>query len=202
MSYSFSIPGDDRAHDQFTRNSGGRTAFPTFYIEAVEDRPASEAEGRPIFKDVEYVRIMIAGDQKTEVVKKVTDAVRNQYGNEYRHWQATKQQSVTGTPIEQWPAAGASFVKTCKVLNVNTVEALADLPDAALQRIGMGSRDMQARARAFLLAAKDNAATEKLAAENNRLVDEIELLKRQIADMGARFAEMQQSEGGASRKSR
>jgi cell division protein FtsB len=56
---------------------------------------------------------------------------------------------------------------------------------------------MQARARAFLLAAKDNAVTEKLAAENNRLTDEIDLLKKQIADMGAKFAEMHGEAGGA-----
>jgi hypothetical protein len=188
--YNVSIPGADYA-PQFSSNSGGRTAFPTFYVEAVENRSKSELEGRPVFDEVEYVRIMIAGDQKTEVVKKVTDAVRNQYRGEYQYWKQTQQQAVTGTPIEQWPAASVSFVKTAKVLNVNTVEQLADLGDAALQRLGMGARDMQARARAFLLAARDGAATEKLAAENNRMADEIELLKKQIAEMGAKFAELQ-----------
>jgi hypothetical protein len=197
MSHSFSIPGADFAPTQFTQNSGGRTAFPTFYVEAVENRSKSEAEGRPVFDEVEYVRIMIAGDQKTEIIKKVSDVVRNQYRNEYMHWKQTQQQAVSGTPIEQWPAASVSFVKTAKMLNITTVEALADLHDGALQRLGMGARDMQARARAFLLAAKDNAVTEKLAAENNRLTDEIDLLKKQIADMGAKFAEMHGEAGGA-----
>jgi hypothetical protein len=70
--HSFSIPGADySAPEQMTRNGGGRRTFPTFYVEAVENRAESEKEGRPIFRDVEYVKILIAGDQKTEVIKKV-----------------------------------------------------------------------------------------------------------------------------------
>lgn len=190
--HSFSIPGAEySAPDQITRNSGGRRTFPTFYVEAVESRAESEKEGRPIFKDVEYVKILIAGDQKTEVVKKVTDQVKNDYRQEYRQWKQTQQQSVVGTPIEQWPGASVSFVATCKVLNVFTVESLAQLDDGALQRLGMGARDMQARARAWLTAATDGAETARLAAENSRMAAELEMLKKQISDMGARFSELQ-----------
>jgi hypothetical protein len=199
--HSFSIPGAEySAPDQITRNSGGRRTFPTFYVEAVESRSESEKEGRPIFKDVEYVKILIAGDQKTEVVKKVSEQVKQDYRQEYLQWKATQQQSVVGTPIEQWPGASVSFVKTCKVLNVFTVEALAQLDDSALQRLGMGSRDMQARARAWLSAAKDGAETERLAAENNRLQDQIDSLQTQIKEMGARFSELQSD--SSPRKSR
>jgi hypothetical protein len=190
--YSFSIPGAEfSAPEQMTRNGGGRRTFPTFYVEAVEDRAESEKEGRPIFRDVERVKILIAGDQKTEVVKKVTDAVRQEFRQEYMHWKQTQQQSLVGTPIEQWPGASVSFVATCKVLNIFTVEALAQLDDNALQRLGMGSRDMQARAKAWLAAAKDSGETERLAAENNRLQDQINSLQTQIKEMGARFADLQ-----------
>lgn len=203
--YTFAIPGVDSAapatiQSMNRADARDRRTLPTFYVEAVEDKSASEKEGRPVFRDVEFVRIAIAGDSKTEVVHKVTDKIRNQFPQEYDHWKRTQQQAVVGTPLEQWPGASVSFVKTCKMMNVYTVEALADLTDAHLRNLGMDARTMQARAKAWLESARDNAATERLAAENSRLHDEVELLKQQIKDMGTRFQEMAQSD--APRKGR
>jgi hypothetical protein len=195
--HEFSIPGADMlsprndVHTMNRSSAGDRRTFPTFFVEAVELPTESAAEGRPIFRDVEMVKILIAGDSKTEVVRKVTDHMRREYRAEYEYWKRTQQQAVTGTPLEQWPGASASFIATCKRLNVFSVEALAQLDDGALQRLGMDSRTMQARAKAWLTAAKDGAETERLAAENNKMISEIETLREQIKEMGARFSELQ-----------
>jgi hypothetical protein len=193
----FSIPGADMLSprtDVHTMNraaAGDRKTFPTFFIEPVELPAESAAEGRPIYREVEMVKILIAGDSKTEVVRKVNDQMRREYRHEYAYWKQTQQQATSGTPLEQWPGASVSFIATCKRVNVFSVEALAGLGDGHLQSLGMDARTMQARAKAWLASAKDGAETERLAAENNKMASEIEALREQIKEMGARFAEMQ-----------
>jgi hypothetical protein len=195
--HEFSIPGTDvpsaysSVHTMNRANAGDRRTFPTFFIEAVELPGESAAQGRPIYREIEYVKILIAGDSKTEVVRKVSDQIRRDYRAEYDHWKRTQQQAVTGTPLEQWPGASASFIKTCKHVNVFSVEALADLGDSHLSNLGMDARNMQSRARAWLASAKDNAEAERLAAQNNALQDQVAMLQEQIKDMGARFSEIQ-----------
>lgn len=194
--FEFAIPGNDFTPQSAIRTmnradpNGGRT-IPVFYIDAVEDPIASAAEGRPIYRDQEFVKILIAGDGKTEIIHKATDKLKQKYREQYERWKATSQQTTTGTPLEQWPGASVSFIKTCKSMNVYSVEALASLGDGHLTNLGMGSRDMQARAKAWLAVAKDGAETERLAAENNRMQDQITALQSQIKDMGARFSELQ-----------
>lgn len=195
MSYSFSIPGaDSPLPSPLSMNridANARRTMPTFFVEAVELPAQSAAEGRPVFRDVEYVRILIPGDSKTEVIHKVSDKIRMEYRAEYEHWKRTQQQAVVGTPLEQWPGASASFIKTCKHFNVFSVESLAEMSDGLLGNLGMGAREMRERARAWLASAKDNAVAEKLAAENSQLQAQIDSLTQQIAAMGARFSEIQ-----------
>jgi hypothetical protein len=194
----FYIPGSDmptarnEVHTMNRVAPGDRRTFPTFSIEPVELPSESAAQGRPIYRDVEMVSIRIAGDSKTEVVRKVSDHMRrNEYRAEYEYWKRTQQQAVTGTPLEQWPGASVSFIKTCKNVNVFSVEALAELGDSHLSNLGMDARTMQARAKAWLASAKDNAEAERLAAQNNALQDQIAMLQEQIKEMGARFSEIQ-----------
>jgi hypothetical protein len=194
--FQFSVPGNDFApksaiHNMNRAEPGADRTIPVFYIDAVEDPVASASEGRPIYRDQEFVRILIAGDGKTEIIHKASDKLKQKYREQYQTWKATQQQTTIGTPLEQWPGASVSFIKTCKAMNVYSVEALASLGDAHLSNLGMGARDMQARARAWLAVAKDGAETERLAAENNRLQDQITNLQKQIQEMGARFSELQ-----------
>lgn len=195
--FEFAVPGNDfgaSASDLRNRNRaepGGNRTIPVFFIEAVEDTAASAREGRPIYQEKEFVKILVAGDAKTEVIHKVTDHFRRLYRDQYERWKETQKQTTVGTPLEQWPGAGVGFIKTCKAMNVFSVESLAALGDAHLANLGMGARDMQARAKAWLAAAKDGAETERLATENSHLHDMIKNLQAQIKEMGERFAEMQ-----------
>lgn len=202
--YEFSVPGVDAPVNAPVRSSAqasnrvdprDRRTSATFFIEAVENPTASAEQGRPIYRDVEMARILIHGDAKTEVVRKVTEPVRNEYRFEYDHWKRTQQQAVVGTPLEQWPGAGQSFIKACKHINVFSVEQFAGLPDNALREVGPDARTYQARAKAWLAAAQDGAETERLAAENARLQDQITALQGQLKEIGTKFDQMQAAEG-------
>lgn len=159
--------------------------YPFFSVEPVHMENLSEKEGRPIYHDVEMVRIVIAGDNKTEIVRKVKDDDRNRWPQEYAAFKRGEERALTGTPVEEWPAINRSQAMELKHLRILTVEMLAAVPDTALQGIGMGARELRAKAQAFLAASKDTAEAQRYAAENERLKDQMADMQRQIRELGA-----------------
>ena len=175
--------------------------IPMFYRRAVQDQPASEKEGRPIFREEDYVQIHIPGDKNTIIDRRVRAEDKQRWGAQWQAYQSNSQQPLEGTPLEQWPALSVSQVAELKALHVPTVEVLADLPEHGLQRIGMGARELQNKAKTFLAAAKGNAAAEKIAAENARLQEQLNLLQAQYATMSAKMEELGQGKTVKAKKS-
>ncbi len=160
------------------KNSG---VFPRFFVEAVEDKAASKEAGRPIFKDQEMVEVRIAGDKNNVPVFKVKDHHRERWPEAYARFQQGQEQVAEGTPLEQWAVMTRSKAEELKALGIMTVEALADLPDSAIHRIGMGARELMAQAVAFLANAEEGAQVGKLAAENVELKEQVKLLQSQFS---------------------
>ena len=75
-----------------------------------------------------------------------------------------------------------SVVAELKAMNVHTVEQLADMPDQLAQKI-MGSHSLRARAKVFLEAAAGEAVNSKMAMELEKRDSEIDLLKKQMAEL-------------------
>jgi hypothetical protein len=155
--------------------------IPRFYIDPREDVNASKEAGRPIYRDVELVEVRIAGDKNNIPVFKVTDVHRKRWPEHYAAFKRGEEMSPVGTPVEQWPILSRSKCMELKAAGVMTVEALAELPDSAIHRIGMDARKLIAQAKEFLEGAKDDARFSALAADNETLRAELELLKQQIS---------------------
>lgn len=159
--------------------------FPRFHIRAVENKLKSREAGRPIFEDREYVEILIAGDKSTVHCPPVNDEHRHRWPEQYRAFKAELETPLEGTPIEQWPAMSASQVAELKALHILTVEALAELPDNGVKNLGMGGRELVAKAKAYLDSAGSTALVQKQAEEIEKLKRDIERLSKQIVDLGA-----------------
>ncbi len=160
--------------------------LPMFYNKAIQDNIASEKEGRPIFREVPYIQIHIPGDKNTIIDRKVRPEDKARWPNQWQAFESNAQQPVSGTPLEQWTALSVAQVAELKAMHIPTVEVLAELSEAGLQRIGMGARELQARAKAYIEAAKGNGSVEKIAAENARLQDRIQ----DLADQNGRLEEI------------
>ncbi|TAH36537.1 MAG: hypothetical protein EYC62_02520 [Alphaproteobacteria bacterium] len=156
-----------------TSNATKDILVPMFYRRAVQDKLASEQQGRPIFREEDYIQIHIPGDKNTIIDRKVRDDDRARWADQWKAYTENAAQPVEGTPLEQWPALSVSQIAELRAMHVPTVEVLAELSDQGLQRIGMGARELQAKAKAFLEASKDNGAVERIAAENLRLQEQI-----------------------------
>lgn len=170
--------------------------YPQFILDQVQDNVASEREGRPIFREVERVEIVIPGGASlTKHVANVTDEHRQRWPKEYEAFKQGHEVSPDGTPLEEWPILKRSQVLELKALGFKTVEHVRDMSDQSIQRIGMGGRTLKERALIFLDDAERIAATTRLSAENDRKDAEIAALRAQVTQMGQlmeqKFAELQ-----------
>lgn len=157
--------------------------FPRFYMEPMQNKKLTEKMGCPQFVDVEMVEIRIAGDSKTVVVHKVSDEHRNRWPQHYEAFKKGQQAPTTGLPLKHCPLFTSAQVATMIANNIFTVEALAELNDAFIPKLGMGARGLVAKAKAYLNEAQGSAEVTKLAAENERLSREIEMLKDQMKSL-------------------
>lgn len=156
----------------------------------------SEAAGRPIFRDVEHVRILIPGDNRTEVFRIATEHDKERFEAQYTAFKKglSGDDQISGTPLSQWTALTPAEVKGFDAIGIKTVEHLAAMSDHVKQRVGMGSEEYQAKAKAYLAAAADNAAVTQMAGENERLKADIADLRRQVAELAA-LAEASEKRG-------
>lgn len=157
-----------------------------FSLEPLQDKEKSKEEGRPIYKEVEFINIRIVGDTKTEVKRRVqyddTPNMPSDINRFPRQWTAFKNKnSVTheGTPITEWPPVGKALALELKGLNIHTVEQLAACADGNLK--WMGARELKNKAVAWLENAKGGAAVTALQEENEKLKRDIEAIKNQMA---------------------
>ena len=168
--------------NESTANTGG--AIPIFKMIATEDRAAALETGKPVFIEIEHVEIRIPGDPKNIITAKVTDQHRERWPEQYEKWKKTQENTVNGTPLEQWPLLNTAQVMQLKVSQIYTVEQLADLSDTAKQNYGMGISELQTKAKAFLAHAKDTAYAQKIAVQLEDANERIALLEKQIVDIG------------------
>jgi hypothetical protein len=170
--------------------------FVRFQWEAAKNEAQSLQAGRPIFDKVLFAYVMSPGVRQ-EAVHEIErlfgdgtvrrrEPVAQRYARQLQAFLAQEQSpDLTGTPLDQWPALDVRQRAELKAMNIHTVEALAGLADAGLQRIGMGARELQGKARAFLAQAAGSADAERLAGELARRDAEIDRLRAQVAELAA-----------------
>lgn len=160
--------------------------FVEFYTDAVEVTHESEREGRPIYKEMAHVKIMIPGDPHNIIERRATEDDKHKYPKAWARFERMEAAGQEGTPLEQWPQINRAQVKEAKYFEVHTVEAMAGLSDSHCLKMGMGFTELRTKAKAYLIAAKDTAAVTAQAAENERLHALIADLQAQMKEQGKR----------------
>jgi hypothetical protein len=109
---------------------------------------------------------------------------KQRFPREWALFEQNRGDEVVGFRIEEWPILSKGQVMTLKAVNVHTVEQVAALGDQALGNLGMGFRKLQKQAQALLEHASGTAVTEKLAAENEELKQEMQRIKDLLLAQG------------------
>ena len=178
---------DPMSDDFFKAGAGPDTAMARFYVAPVQDASASDLQGHPIYEDREFVEIRHPGDRSYSFVSQVTDEHRARWPMIYAAFKNGLAVPEEGTPIEQWPPITPSQALNFKFQNIRTVEDLATVPDAGLQNLGLGARDLRAKALAWLANARDNASAMKAAADLEREREKSARLEAQLAELATRI---------------
>lgn len=147
-----------------------------FFMKPREDQTASKREGRPIFKEVEYIDIKIPGDRAGGICRPATDQDRNRFPEHYRRFkQRVEGGDVnTGTPLAEWPVISRSMCEELAFFHVRTVEQLATMSDTQAGKF-MGLYQIREKARLWLKKAQDEKPLwemqEKLKAANEKIAN-------------------------------
>ena len=174
------------------RKEGPKVRF-KFESRPEENAEKTRAAGHAVFDDVDYVTWYSIGDNL-----KATSCSAKKLPKFYPHiwavakplyeaWKAGQDDPVNGTPLTEWPAISRAMVETLRGLNVRSVEDLAEVNDAALQRMGMGSRALRDKARAWLQAAQQQGRVAEQLKERDDQISalrgENDILRNDLAEL-------------------
>lgn len=161
-----------------------------FYTRPRRDEAASLREGRPIYRDVEYVIVAPPGEKLNISDHPATDKDRRRFPRQYAAFKANaKADGVVGTRLSEWPMVSASQVEELKYFNCHTVEQLAAMPDGNLANVGSITA-LKKQAQDYLALAKGSAPTVQLRAELDQSRVMLEAMQRQMAEQAAIIAQL------------
>lgn len=176
-----------QGNNYHVQHGSDQSLYVEFYMECIKDEEASAEEGRPIFIEKEYVKIIPVGDKNTIRCRPVDlngtggmppDNVR--WPNQYNAFKNQQVQPQEGTPLEHWPPLTKREVMVFKSANVHTVEQLAHVSDQNLTNLGMGARKYRDMAVTYMETAKNGATPLKAQKEIDELKAQVEALKNQL----------------------
>lgn len=173
-----------------------RGSFARFTEKAVLNEIKSETSGTPIYDKEVHVEIFSPADPQNIPCRRVRSANGELIGKEWttyyaKEWAAFcagEVQSPDGTPLSEWPGCDVAIKATLNALHIVTVEQLADAADVTISKIPHGGRDLQAKARAFVLVGKERGAAMQLAAIAEKANRERDEMAARLADIEKRLA--------------
>ena len=166
-----------------------------FYKKAMKQEDESIAAGRPIFKDFDFVNIVVPGNGLTEIDTYAREEHKRRFPRQWAHYMNTQgaEAKEEGTPIEEWPLITRAQAEELRGRKFRTVESVAHASDQNIQAIGMiagmSPHSFRDKARAFLNLASESAEAEKKNAEIEALRQENDKIK---AETEAKLSKMQE----------
>ena len=166
-----------------------------FYSKPVKQEFESEQAGRPIFKDVVYVKIFTPSDQLTVIDTIAREDHKQRFPMQWQRFmnKHANDQAIVGTPVTEWPFLSAAQAEELKGMKFFTVEMVANANDQQIQRIGMvagiSGYTLRDKAKSFLSIADESAEVAKRDEELAKLREENAKIKQETE---AKLAQMQE----------
>lgn len=173
-------------------NADGRLAI-KFYKYADEDKEATIMQGRPIFREVDYIRIQVPGDALSEIDRPVYEADKTRFPIQWANYlnRVNAEGKYDGTPLKEWNLISRSQAEGLRAQKFYTVEQIASASDQQLQSIGMlagmSPYSFRDKAKAFIDSAKTEADFTQRAEEIEQLRLENERIREESAQKMAKL---------------
>lgn len=151
-----------------------------FFYKEREDKIKTLAEGRPCFKEMEYVEIRVPGSRDAQACRPATFRDKQRFSRHYEAFQKRIEMPEEGTLLKEWPQVSRSQVEELSFINVKTVEQVASMSDTHANKFHGG------------ITLKDRAQKWLESAGESKLIAEKEALQSRLRDMESKMAEMQE----------
>lgn len=182
----------DFDHNIFQRRDGGDDSlFVVFYWGTVKDDAQSEEQGRPIFRDTEYVRIIVPGDKNNINDRPASKHDKQRFPKQYAAFRAgvAEEDQIVGTRLKEWPLLTRAQVEEFAYFGIKTVEQLAEVRDDVVSRVP-GMRDYKQTAQLWLGKSRATAEAAKAIAKDKEQAAKIESLELAIREQAARIEQL------------
>lgn len=156
-----------------------RKLLVAFFKDTVKNETKSIAAGRPIFDEIDLVKIITPGSRDS-FVGDATEQYQHRFKAQWDRYKAGQAQSVSGTPLNQLPWLSVSQIAEFNAVGCQTVEQLVGMPDSMSQKF-MGHHAIKQKALAYLDAATSAAPMLKLQSELEKRDEQIKELQGQMA---------------------
>ena len=178
-----------REHD---RHKGDENLYVSFFMHPMQNKAKTLEEGRPIFVDTEYVRIMVPGDKGNVVMREVREDDRQRFPKQYQAFKNDEAEIVEGTPLDKWNVVSSAQVEELRYFGIRTVENLANVTDTNAQKF-MGINLLRNKAREYIEAMASDAPIAQLQEELSSRDATIEEQGSLIADLTERLDALEKS---------
>jgi len=167
-----------------------------FFHQSVVDKQATELEGRPIYKEVEYVKINVPGSREG-VSHPARKRDKDRFPRHYEAFQKRVEMPVEGTPLTEWPLISRSQAEELTFFNVKTVEQMATIADSNLTTF-RGGTTLKRKAQEWLAQSKRHATVAEmetqLAARDKALDDMEARYEQALESLQGRILQLEQNE--------
>ena len=153
--------------------------YPEKFWTDTKENPADPVN--PIkFDMVQFVKVGAPGTAVVERIDRLQKrpAYWAVIGPRYEAWKKGHEVPVDGTPLTAWPGCRPEEAERFHLMRIYTVQDVAKMTEADMDRYGMGARDKRSQALAFLEAG-----------DRAKVAGESEQLKKDLADTKAELAE-------------
>lgn len=164
-----------------------------FYLDKVLQGKESQDAGREIYKDEPHVRIRVAGQDKSDIVREVKQKDKLRFPEEWSAFEKGMEAPRHGTPVEQWGRITPSLAATLRTINIRTVEDIASCSDAGVNEIGPGGFKLRDDARKFLSLSQSSAdlnRMEELEKANKAKDEALSIQAAQLTTLQAQVAQL------------
>jgi hypothetical protein len=171
----------DMNFEQAQQSEADKKLLVMFFKGTVKNEIKSIEAGRPIFDEIDLVKIIAPGSRDSFVGDATYD-YQQRFPQHWARYKTNQSQEEVGTPLNMLPWLTVAQVEEFRALSVKTVEQLAGMPDSVAQKF-MGFHAIRQKAQSYLEAAKDSAPIHKMQAELQKRDDEIAQLKITVASL-------------------
>lgn len=165
----------------FDNQPENRQLYVEFFTIPEVDTLKSGLSDHKVWVDKDYIKIVV--DQYSTVVREVNEADKEKYARKWAQYKAQTTQTEAGIPLGMVKFLTPGQVKTLQGQDIHTVEQLAELSDTRCDHLGMGIKDLRAKAIKEIETRKTNEPIEDLQKQIEELRAQLKASKDELVSV-------------------